>query len=139
MPTDSSTTTRIEAARPQPALADMPMGPAALAKVIRREATAWVTCVLATLEYYRTTAEIPDGVLETLRPFRHGLDEAVQTGRVLQDLAGPQLAPLATEITSLDHEEVRRCARELIVTQRVTTSLGPTLTAALLRGLRSAP
>lgn len=119
--------------------ADTATGPAAVADMIRREAAAWVGYVLATLEYCRTTAEMPEHVLDTLRPFRQGLDEAVETGRALRELIGPQLTALAAETTSLDHGEVRRCVKELVLTQRVTTNLAPTLTAALLRGLRRAP
>ena len=111
----------------------------AVAEVIRRESAAWLCCVLATVEYCRTAAEIPEPVLETLRPFRQGLDEAVETGRILRELVSPQLTVLAAEVTSLDHAEIRRCARELVITQRVTANLASTLTAALLRGLRPAP
>lgn len=107
--------------------------------MIRRGSATWMSCVLATLEYCRAAADLPAHVLETLRPFRQGIDEAVETGRVLRELAPPQVSVLAGELTSLDYAEIRRCARELVVTQRVTTNLGPTLTAALLRGLRPAP
>lgn len=119
--------------------ADTATGPAALAEIIRREAAAWIGHVLASLEYCRTAADLPEQVVDTLRPFRQGLDEAVETGRVVRELIGPQLTALAAEITSLEHGEVRRCARELVLTQRVATSLAPTLTAALLRGLRRRP
>lgn len=111
----------------------------AIADIIRREAAAWISCVLATLEYCRTAAEIPAAVLDTLRPFRQGVDEAVETGHVLRELIGIPLTALAAEVTSLDHAELRRCARGIVATQQITPSFAPTLTAALLRALRHTP
>jgi len=105
-----------------------------LADAIRREAAAWIGYVMAALEYHRTTAEMPECVLETLRPFRQRLDEAVETGQVLRELVRPQLATLAHELTSVDGDEIRRCAKELMLSQRVTTSQASMFIAALLRG-----
>lgn len=136
LPTPPTSRQRAKAPTGGRAIPPPPAAPMAVAEVIRRESAAWMSCVLATLEYCRTTAEVPERVLETLRPFRHGVDEAVETGRVLRELAPAQLSVLAAEITSLDHAEIRRCAREVLATQRVTTNIASTLTAALLRGLR---
>ena len=117
-------------------VAPAPEGPTEdpLAQAIRCEASAWVNRVMMTLEYCRAAATLSDGLLETLRPLRPDIDEAAATGKVLRDLAAPQLMALACETTALDHPEIRRRARDLALSQTLGISLTSMLTAALLRG-----